>query len=684
MSTLVDLIRMRAADEPDRTAYIFLTDGESEDQRFSYRELEASALRIAGLLQERGVKQGDRVLLLYPPSLDYVAAFFGCLFAGAVAVPAYPPRPKGPMTRLDAIARDARASVALTTESILAGVRQQLDGGFDARVESWLATDGLDGALANTWRMPSLLPDTLAFLQYTSGSTSTPKGVMVSHGNLMANERMLETALEQDRESTWVGWLPIFHDMGLIGNVIQPLYVGAPSILMAPMSFIQEPIRWLRAITKYKARTSGAPNFAYDLCAAKIPPAEREGLDLSSWTVAFNGSEPVRQDTLDRFVAAFEPFGFRRTSFYPCYGLAEATLLVSGPLKSDEPLVQSFQTADLEQRRAVTTPHGKDDGRFLVGCGRTWLDQTIAIVDPDTSRRCSGGQIGEIWVAGPNVAQGYWNREDSTAATFGAHVADGGEGPFLRTGDLGFFHDGEVFISGRIKDLIIIRGRNHFPQDIERTVESSHPVLRPGCGAAFSIDVNGDERLVVVQEVARTFREADLAAVVGTIRQEVTKNHELAAHAVALIKPGHIPKTSSGKIQRQACRQLFLTEALDPLLVSVLSDTMTKEGPASPASGPSLLRQTLAMLGPETSRAVLESHIRERAGEIASPGSAVLAGGTLGELDASARSRLRRQLEVDLGVPVPETLVLAAPTLDALASGLIGLVIDPASGSRPT
>jgi acyl-CoA synthetase (AMP-forming)/AMP-acid ligase II len=443
---------------------------------------------------------------------------------------------------------------------------------------------------------------------------------------------------------------------------------------MAPMVFVQEPIRWLRAITKYRAQTSGAPNFAYDLCAAKTTPEEREGLDLSSWSVAFNGSEPVRGETLDRFAHAFEPFGFRRAAFYPCYGLAEATLLVSGPEKSAVPVVRSFETAGLEQRRAIPASDDDESRRTLVACGHTWLDQTIAIVDADTSTRCQDDRIGEIWISGSNVTKGYWGREEATAATFRAHLADTGEGPFLRTGDLGFFHGGSLFISGRIKDLIIIRGRNHFPQDVELTVESSHPILRPGCGAAFSIDVDGDERLVVVQEVRRNFRDADLNDVAGVIRRAVSENHELAAHAVVLIKPGRIPKTSSGKIQRHACRQQYLADALEPLLSSVMSDAETGAMTA-PAPEASLLRQTLTLLGPTGSRTVMESHLRNRVDEIASGGSPSVEA-AFGELNAAARSRLGRILEGDLGVSVPDTLVLAATSLEALASGLIELVTD--------
>ena len=670
MSTLVHLLRLRAADHPDRTAYCYLDDGEGNERRFSYRELEVRARAIAALLQERGIREGDRVLLLYPSGLDYIAAFFGCLFAGAVAVPAYAPRPKGPDGRLDAIAKDAQPTVALTTTDVLSVVRQQTAGDFHREVATWIATDDIDSNAADAWQMPNLDASTLAFLQYTSGSTSIPKGVMVSHGNLMANERMLQVALGQDQDSTWVGWLPMFHDMGLIGNVIQPLYVGAACVLMAPMTFVQEPIRWLRAITKYRGRTSGAPNFAYDLCVAKTTPEEREGLDLSTWSLAFNGAEPVRAETIDRFVRTFEPFGFRRSAFFPCYGLAEATLLVSG-VRSAVPVVRTFESIGMEQRSAIPVAETDESGRTLVGCGHTWLDQTIVVADPDTLTRCADGRIGEIWISGPNVTQGYWRREEATAATFRASLADSGAGPFLRTGDLGFFHDGSLFISGRIKDLIIIRGRNHFPQDIELTVESSHPILRPGCGAAFSVDVDGDERLVVVQEIRRDFRDANLQEVADIIRGAVTANHELSVHAIVLIKPGRIPKTSSGKIQRHACRQSYLADTLDPILCSVMSGAVTAGASAAPEA--TLLRQTLTMLGAAASRAVMQSHLDRRVEEIAS--SAASAGAAFAEMNAAARSRLGRVLEGDLGMPVPDALVLEATSVEALAADLIDLVI---------
>jgi acyl transferase domain-containing protein len=361
-----------------------------------------------------------------------------------------------------------------------------------------------------------------------------------------------------------VSWLPLFHDMGLIGNVLQALYVGVPCILMAPAAFLQQPLRWLQAISHYRATTSGAPNFAYDLCVSKITPEQRASLDLSSWTVAFNGAEPVRADTLDRFTTAFAPCGFRREAFYPCYGMAEATLFVSGGLPSDPPLLYQVDRVALEQNRVIAATD--EQARTLVSCGRSWLDQQLVIVDPESRSACPPGQVGEIWVAGPSVAQGYWNRPEQTQETFQAYLADGHAGPFLRTGDLGHLQDGELFITGRLKDLMIIRGRNHHPQDIELTVEQSHPALRAGCGAAFAIEIEGSEQLVVAQEVRRDqLRKLDTEDVIGAIRQAIAEQHELQVHTVLLLKTNSIPRTSSGKIQRHACRAGFLSGGLNIL-----------------------------------------------------------------------------------------------------------------------
>jgi acyl-CoA synthetase (AMP-forming)/AMP-acid ligase II/acyl carrier protein len=527
--------------------------------------LDQRARAIAGRLQAAGAS-GQRVLLVFPPGLDYIAAFFGCLYAEAVAVPVYPPRQNRNVERLRAIVYDAQPVIALTTQPILSQIGQYLDEAADMRALPWVATDSVESGWASQWKEPRVDGDTLAFLQYTSGSTAKPKGVMISHGNLLHNQQSIQEAFGQSERSVIVGWLPLFHDMGLIGNVLQPLYVGAQCILLSPMSFLQRPFRWLETISRYQGTTSGGPNFAYDFCVRKINEASREALDLSSWVIAFNGSERVRKETMDRFCAAFEPCGFRREAFFPCYGLAEATLFVSGGPAVGRPNVQSFRRTSLEQNSVAVQTTADRDVRNLVSCGDAARDQQIRIVDPELLKECSPDRVGEIWIAGPNTAQGYWNNPEATNQAFHAHLADTGEGPFLRTGDLGFVAGGQLFITGRLKDLIIIRGRNCYPEDIEQTVGQCDSNLRPGEGAAFSIDVSGDERLVIVHEVTKDAQRNNLATAVENIRRVVAEEYDLQLYAVVLIKPGSLLKTSSGKIQRQATKKAFQKGKLDALL----------------------------------------------------------------------------------------------------------------------
>jgi natural product biosynthesis luciferase-like monooxygenase protein/FkbM family methyltransferase len=572
-STLVDIMRSRACSQGDELAFAFLVDGETTEERLTYKELDQKARAIGALLQSLEAER-ERVLLLYPPGLEYIAALLGCFYAGSVAVPIYPPKSGRAFPRLKTVIDDAQAKVGLTTTATMSKLASLSARSLDLKTFQCHATDGLDGDLAGAWRPPALSGETLALLQYTSGSTSDPKGVMVSHGNLMRNEWMIQSAFGQTRQSIIVGWLPLYHDMGLIGNVLQALYVGARCILMSPVSFLQRPARWLQAISRYQATTSGGPNFAYDLCARNVSAEERAGLDLSKWEVAFNGSETVRGETLDRFVEAFEPCGFRRQALFPCYGLAEATLFVAGGSVSASPTVHTFNRQALESGRVVADSAENKGVVRLVSCGQTWLDQRILIVDPQSFTPCAPDVVGEVWISGGGVARGYWNRPEESERQFEAYRADTGEGPYVRTGDLGFIKDGELFLTGRSKDLIIIRGRNHYPQDIERTMEESHPGLRPGCGAAFSIDSAGQERLVVVQETERDHRSAeDLRQIAEAIRRRIAEEHELQAHAVALVRPGSIPKTSSGKIQRHVCRAKFIAGEL--AVVEQWRDPMT-------------------------------------------------------------------------------------------------------------
>jgi 8-amino-7-oxononanoate synthase len=562
LPNLIHMLRRRVQEHREKTVYTYLTDGESQETRLTYCELERRALAIAAHLQSH-LSPGERVLLLYPPGTEFPTAFFGCLCAGMVAVPTYPPHSNQFLASLVATVSDAGPTVALTTASTLEQYRRQIDQAPGLMALKWIPTDTIADDLANAWQEPPIGADSLAVLQYTSGSTGSPKGVMVSHGNLLHNSSVIHTVFGASPSSRGVIWLPPYHDMGLIGGIIQPVYAGADMILISPVHFIQKPLRWLMAISRYKATTSGGPNFAYDLCVRKITPEQKSGLDLSSWEVAFNGAEPVRGETLHRFAAAFESCGFRQKAYLPCYGLAETTLIASGSSKRSEPTFLQADAQALKAGRLALAAEDMEHSIKLVGNGGAPPDHEIVIVDPEKQTPCKSDRIGEIWIAGPSVAQGYWNRPEDSEQTFRARLADKGEGPFLRTGDLGFIHAGQLFVTGRRKDLIIIRGRNHYPQDIERTVERSHEALRADCGAAFAVEVGDEERLVVIQEIERRYiRKLDADAVIGAIRQSVSREHEIQAYAVVLLKTSSLPKTTSGKVQRHLCREHFIQGSL--------------------------------------------------------------------------------------------------------------------------
>jgi len=592
--TISEILEKRAREQGERPAYIFLSYGETgvAEEPLTYAELDSRARAIGASLQAAGAG-GERVALLLPPGPDFIASFFGCLYAGAVAVPALPPRPRGADPRLQAICRDARPRVVLAAADKLTALEGAAAGipELAAALRMAPATEGGTG-----WQRPDVGPEALAFLQYTSGSTSSPKGVMVSHGNLLHNEELIRQTFVQSPESVVLGWLPLYHDMGLIGTVLQPLYTGAVSYLMTPGAFLQRPARWLEAISRYRATTSGGPNFAYDLCVRKVGEAEREALDLSSWEVAFNGAEPVRAGTLRRFAEAFAPCGFRAAAFRPCYGLAEATLLVSGwRQEGEEPRVLALDADALERHQAEDAGESAKV-RELVGCGAGM--QTVLAVDPESGDPLAPGRVGEIWVAGPSVAQGYWQRPEETATTFSAHLADG-TGSFLRTGDLGFVADGEVFLTGRLKDLIILRGRNHYPQDLELTAERGHADLRAGGGAAFAVETDGgagEERLVIVHEVDRhaiaSIEGGKTEEIAAAVRQAIAGEHEVSVAEVVLIRPETLPRTSSGKVRRRACRDLYVQGGLRIVASSRLSTI--SEDVAADEGSPDWLRLAFA------------------------------------------------------------------------------------------
>mgnify|MGYP002623632476 FL=1 len=540
-------------------AYRYLIDGEIEGPQLTYVDVERRSRAVAAAVSAQ-TELGDRALLLYGSGLEFVPAYFGCLRAGAIAVPAYPPRPERSWQGVQlvaGIARDCRPAVILT-------------GGDDAgRLEAlfrdvpelagipWINTDHVPDCRSESCRGDDARPDDVVMLQYTSGSTGDPKGVMVSHRNLLQNQRMMQLAFNHCYEAedvTGVCWLPPYHDMGLMAGIVQCIYVGCPCVVMPPLGILMRPSRWLQAMSRYRAQTSGGPNFIYELCADRISAEEAATLDLSRWNIAGVGAEPIQADTLDRFARHFESSGFRREAFYPSYGLAEATLFVTGGSHLSPPVVRDAVAE--ESTQPASGP------RQMVGCGQPWLGTSVEIVDPETRERCFPGQTGEIWVAGPCVARGYWNAPDETQATFHARLADGNPTEFLRTGDLGTLIDGELFVTGRLKDLIIIRGRNHHPHDVERTVQSVHVALKEGCGAAFGVEIDGEERVIMVQEVDRNSRKLDLKQLLQDVRREVSLKHELLLHQLVLLKRGTLPRTTSGKVRRTATRDRYLAGTL--------------------------------------------------------------------------------------------------------------------------
>lgn len=564
-ATLTSILRRRAAEQPAQIAYTFL-DG-NQELNLSYRQLELEVRALAGYLQALNLV-GQRALLLYPPGLDYVVAFLACLYGGVVAVPAYPPdiqRLERTLPRFRGMIADAEPAAILATSSTLRmaeGLQALVPGISDL---SWVATERIPREWAGEWRTPET--DGVALLQYTSGSTANPKGVMLTHANLVHNLGAIQRMLRVTTDSRVFSWLPAYHDMGLIGGLLEPLYAGIPVVLMSPLSFLQQPRRWLEGIDRHRTTHSGGPNFAYELCVRKVTAEEAATLDLSSWEVAFNGAEPVRASTLASFAERFAPCGFRGEAFYPCYGLAEMTVFATGGRKVAGPSLLAVEPTALAAGKVSPAADDSDDRQILVGCGTPAEEHEVVIADPETAEQCRPGQVGEIWLRGPSVAAGYWKRPEETAATFAAYLADGGEGPFLRTGDLGCVVDGEVYITGRHKDLIIVDGRNHYPQDIEGTVEGCDPALRPGGSAAFSItDAEGRERLVVVAELEPGRGgggPVEPASLVRQMRQAVARAHDLHLDQVVLLKPRTVPKTSSGKIRRRACRAQFLADTLD-------------------------------------------------------------------------------------------------------------------------
>jgi acyl-CoA synthetase (AMP-forming)/AMP-acid ligase II/acyl carrier protein len=564
MTTYVDLAREGSRKYRDQVLYTFLQDGESQELELTWAQLDLRARAVAAELQARRLA-GQRVLLIYPTGLDYVVAFFACLYAGVIAVPAYPPMLNRSVSQLRNIIANASITVGLTNADVLANL-DAMTGAEPALAElSWVISNKVPDERADDWQPPAITDDSVAFLQYTSGSTSTPKGVMLTHGNLMhCGEVFAEELVEPG--ARLLSWLPQYHDLGLFFGLLQPVYGGNPAILMSPMDFLRRPARWVQAISRYRVQVTAAPNFAYDLCARKTTGHEAAQLDLSCWQVAIYAAEPVRAATLDRFHAAFAGAGFRASVPVNLYGLAEGLVLSAGP-KDEAPQVTKFDANALGQDVArVADGHGL--GLPVVSAGRPAGGQQVRVVDVTSKLECDPGRVGEIWVAGRSVGQGYWDLPQQTQETFGARLADG-TGPFLRTGDLGFMHDGQLHVTGRMKDVIIVRGENIYPQDLERTAEDSHPALRAGCVAAVDVGAasqNEGERIVIVQEV-RTDWDGPIADSAVAVHRQIATDHGLSVDGVVLITAGRIPKTSSGKIRRNETRRMLLAGEFEVLHV---------------------------------------------------------------------------------------------------------------------
>ncbi len=658
---MVDRLRYWMSAQPEHVAYRFLVDGEDETLTLTYRQLDERVRACAAKLASLGLR-GQRALLMYPSGLEFIVAFFGCLYAGVVPVPAFPPRRNRNKGRINAIADDAKPAIALTIRDVI-NRRDSLAADCESLMnQPWLATEEIPLELASDWVKPEITPDDLALMQYTSGSTGSPKGVVLTHANVLANCRYISTGFQITRECAGISWLPFYHDMGLIGGIVNPLYGGWAATLMSPVHFLAKPIRWLRALSKYRMTISGGPNFAYGLCCDKIQDRDCEGLDLSNWKLAFNGAEPIRAEVLQQFTAKFSKYGFREESHYPCYGMAETTLIITGGARNEKPIIRTFDADELTQHRVLEVDSGLESAKPLVGCGRAILDEEVIIVHPDSRRKLAEDKIGEIWVRSRSSGLGYWNKPEETAAIFQAELVDQPGIHYLRTGDLGFLHHGELFVAGRLKDMIIVRGVNRYPQDIEATVEQSSSRLRVGGAAAFALERWDRERLVIVAEVERGPGSV-WSDVLRNICAEVTAEHDLPPDEVLLVRAGSVPKTSSGKVQRHACRQAYLDNKLlivDRWSGETESATVLAEMNGRLAAGPA----NAELLE------IVSQHVRsvakERAKDLSSETNIVV---DLG-LDSLERLQIANSLEEYFGGRFPDDVLQEIETIGEVARAI--------------
>jgi len=639
------LLRSRALHEPATKVYTWLTDGRREGRSLTYSDLDLRARAIAVALQRLNVRP-RRAALLYPSGLEFIEALFACFYAGIPAVPAFAPGASRDHPRISGILHDADCGIALTVSGSLNEVTEVVAGVSPSAL--CMATDTLEIGQAAEWRERECEATDIAYLQYTSGSTSAPRGVIVTHAGLLENLSYIASQGGFTQESVSVNWLPHFHDMGLIYGILQPVFSRFPAFLFSPASFMRDPLRWLTAISQRRGTHCGGPNFGYDLCVERIAKEDCHDLDLSSWRVAFNGAEPVRIETMERFAEHFKPAGFQRNAFYPVYGLAEACLKVTSGESGAGFHVCEVDAEAIRQHRVRRVDSGAPGAYRTVSCGRATGRHEVLIVDPETLIPCSGDRVGEIWVSGPSVAAGYWNKADETGRIFRAFL-ESGQGPYLRTGDLGFLVEGELFVTGRLKDCIIVRGQNHYPQDIEQTVEACHSDIKPGGSAAFSVERSGREAVVVIAELKR--RHGDqLPNIVESIRRAVSEKHEIQATEIVLVRAGSLPKTSSGKIQRSACRNKFLGNSL-----SILTRSGLEFSPTEFCHVP-LDREMVLNEAADTRKEMVEVYLRNAVGlALGHSPDAVQRGHRLASLgmDSLMLFHLKQKLEDDLMITIP-------------------------------
>ncbi|MGB3290036.1 MAG: AMP-binding protein, partial [Burkholderiaceae bacterium] len=658
---LPQILDSRARSEGDGWWFTFLDSQGQPQCRWNAADLASRARAIAARLM-RDTQPGEPVLLVFHAGPDFLAAFMACLWSGRLATPINPPRRNRLIERLVAVATDSGARVALTSEALLSATDEWRGSNARLAALSWVAVDGLPDQ--PDLRPAAIQADDTAFLQYTSGSTAMPKGVRVSHGNLLHDLRRMGAVWGIGEQSVMISWLPAFHDLGLIFGLLQPLYSGCGSVQMAPNTFLQKPLVWLQAMSQFRGTHSAAPSFAYDLCSRRIAPQDRAGLDLSSMVMTMNAAEPINPAVMEQFVEEFSPHGFRPATFAPAYGLAESTLAVTGNPVGEPPVLRHFDSVALAAGRMLPCAADAPAARLLPGSGQALPDVPVAIVDPETLRRCAPGQIGEVWVGGPTIATGYWQRPEESATAFGARInGEPQAGGFLRTGDLGAMMDGELFITGRIKDVIILAGANFYPQDIEWVAQRSHDALRRDNGAAFHLDAdgsgNGREQVVLVQEMERSRRGDATGPVVDAIVQAVWQQLEISLSRIVLVPPGTVLRTSSGKIQRMANKRAYLAGELPVIAQWEAPLPRQAETAASQAGGgKNMNRHAL--------RAWLAQWLSDRLGLAPDKLSADSGFAELG-LDSLASTELAFALGERLGVPVAETVAYDYPTVARLA-----------------